>query len=116
MNVYFVALYCGALCTVTAQLILKKGAQKRRPDSLIEVCTNYYSLLGYFLLVISLVLGVFAMREVALSYLVVIQPLIQISVVMFSAMLFQEKLSSGKIQGISLIVLGIAVFNYGIIS
>jgi len=110
MDKYYLAIYGGALLTVIAQLFLKKGAGVKK-KGLMNFLLNRYVIVGYFLFFAVTLLNLFALKKVLLIEMVIINPIIQILVVLFSILIFKEKLSRNQIFGILIIILGIVVFN-----
>jgi drug/metabolite transporter (DMT)-like permease len=111
MNKYYLALFIAAALTVIAQLLLKRGASVKHKNRFVELFLNQYVILGYILFVTVTVLSMYALKQVPLIMMVVINPLIQILVVVLSMFLFKERLNKMQLRGFILIVLGIIVFN-----
>ena len=100
---YYLAIYGGALLTVIAQLILKKGAKGN--------ILNLHYILGNSIFVVIIFLTLYALKEVKLVELVAIYPLTYIGVIFFSYLLFNEKMNKKQILSVLLIILGVVIFN-----
>lgn len=109
---YYFFLYLGALLTVFAQLLLKKGASRGvKRGSLIHSYLNWQVFLGYILFLITIFLTLYAFRKVDLSEMVIVQPLIYTLVVVLSVFLFKERLAKVQTLGIFIVILGIIIFR-----
>lgn len=109
---YYVAIYSGALLTVVAQLLLKKGAMI--PDQspcLKEAFFNRYVLSGYLLFLGVTVINLFALQKVKLIEMVVVIPLIHLLIILSSMWIFGEKLGRVHSYGIIFIIIGIVIFR-----
>ena len=111
MSKYYLSLFIGALLTVIAQLLLKKGAMLKRKNIILDIISNKYVILGYLLFVTVTILNLYAFKEVPIIIMVVISPLIQILVVSFSVLIFKEKINNKQLKGFILIIVGIIIFN-----
>lgn len=111
MNKYYLVLFIAAALTVIAQLLLKKGASVKHKYRIVELFLNKYVILGYTFFVTVTVLNLYALKEVPMIMMVVINPLIQILVVALSMYIFKERLNKKQIRGFILIILGIIIFN-----
>ena len=111
MSKYYLILFLGALFTVIAQLLLKKGATFKSTNNFLEIFLNKYVIAGYFLFVTVTVLNLYAFKEVPLILMVVINPIVQIFVITFSVIIFKEGFNKRQIKGFILIILGIIFFN-----
>ena len=110
MDKYYLAIYGGAVLTVIAQLLLKKGAIFKK-GSFFSTFLNKYVLIGYVLFFLVTVLNLFGLKKVRLIEMVIVNPIVQILVVVFSIIIFKEKLNKNQLFGLFLIILGIIVFN-----
>jgi len=108
---YYIAVFLGALLTVTAQLLLKKGALNKKNNLIADMFLNKYIVSGYFIFVMVTVLNLFALKEIPLIFMVIINPLVLILVVFFSMLLFKEKINKKQLKGLILILTGIIIFN-----
>ena len=111
MSKYYLSIYIGAIFTVVAQLLLKKGALSKKKNNVILNLLNQYVVLGYVFFVIVTLLNLFAFKEVPLIIMIVISAVVQIFVVIFSVIIFKEKVNKKQILGIAIIILGVILFN-----
>ena len=111
MSKYYFVLFIGAIFTVIAQLLLKKGAMLKQKNNLVQIFLNKYVILGYILFVGVTLLNLYAFIKVPLIIMVVISPIVQILVIVFSLLIFKEKFNQNQLKGFVLIILGIIIFN-----
>ena len=103
-------------CTVIgagAQFLLHFGARTAVGDSLLNVLTHWPVLAGYFCLAINTGLFILALRKGQLSVLYPIISITYVWVILLSPILFNESISSYKIVGVGLIVLGVWSIGLG---
>jgi len=109
---YYAAIYCGAILTVIAQLLLKKGALQKTPSTnFLSGFYNYYVLLGYIIFFTVTLLNLYALNKIKLIEMIVVFPLIHLLIIVFSNILFGEKLGNNHIKGVLLIIVGIVIFQ-----
>jgi multidrug transporter EmrE-like cation transporter len=107
------------VCTVfgaAAQVFIKKGtaALGDSPsfvDTAIGILTTPLLLEGYFMLGISTVLLVLALRQGELSLLYPVLTLTYVWVTILSMMIFHDSMNVFKVAGISTIIAGVAVLG-----
>lgn len=99
-----------AIAAAYSQILLKKGADKEY-SQVVSRYLNKYVLSGYFLLGISTIFNIWAYVE--LDYMMgnIIGALSYVLVVVFSVFLLKEKLNQNKMIGISVVLLGIIIYN-----
>lgn len=93
-----------------SQILLKKSANIER-NNILKEYINLHVILAYILFVFSLLLTVYSYRVIDLKYGAVIQSLGYVFVLILSRIFLNEKLEKSKIFGITLIILGIIIFN-----
>lgn len=110
MNTAVILLCISALLASISQILLKKSAgityQKRICEYL-----NPWVLGGYFLLFCTTVLNLLAFKRIEYKYGAVMETLAFVFVMIFSRIIFQEKITGKKMLGSMLILAGIMVFN-----
>ena len=104
----FIAILAYLIASIS-QVLLKKSAGKEY-SSFIREYLNILVIGGYGLLLLSMILVIFCYRGLGYMGVVVMEPLSYIMVVILSALIFKEKITSRKIACMLLIVGGIVVF------
>ncbi len=109
---YYIAIYGGALATVIAQLLLKKGATGRKgKENILFIFANGYVFAGYFLFFLVTLLNLYGLQKVKLIEMIIVQPLVYILLIMGSILFFKEKISKIKLLSIGIIIVGMIIFN-----
>jgi drug/metabolite transporter (DMT)-like permease len=109
---YYIAIYGGALVTVIAQLLLKKGASgKKGKENLLFIFANGYVFAGYFLFILVTLLNLYGLQKVRLIEMIVVQPLVYLLLIIGSVLFFREKISKVKLLSIGIIIVGMVLFN-----
>lgn len=111
MTKYYIAIYSGAILTVLAQLLLKKGALKKN-NKFISLLINPFVIIGYLIFIIVSLLNLYALKEVNLILMVTINPIIHILVISSSIIIFKEKLTRKQVGALIIIIMGIILFNF----
>ena len=93
----------------SSQMLLKKSAEKSYA-SVIKEYLNVFVIVGYSLLLVSMVISIFCYDGLGYMGTVVMEPISYVFVLILSRIVFKEKISKRKIVGMSLIICGIAVF------
>jgi drug/metabolite transporter (DMT)-like permease len=104
------------LCTLlgaAAQILIKTGASTLQGAGVIAMLTNFHILAGYSLYGLFMMVLILALRDGELSILYPVISLTFVWVTILSAVLFHEVLTPGKIAGVAIIVLGVAVLGMG---
>lgn len=99
-----------ALLASVSQVLLKKSANKKY-DSILSEYLNVYVLLGYGILLLTMLINIFAYQYLPYKIGPVLNTLSYIFVFAFSYIIFKEKMNTKKFIGVILILLGIIVFN-----
>lgn len=99
----------GQLLASVSQILLKKSSQKEYPN-FIRQYLNVLVILGYGLLVVSLLIAIICYGHMPYMYVVIMEPIGYILVMFLSRFIFKEKITINKIAGMVLILAGIAVF------
>lgn len=108
--VYYFIMTVGVLIAAGSQMLLKKSSQKAYPNW-IRQYLNVYVISAYSFFVLSTLCTVIAMREIPLSMQPVWNSLGMILVAILGHICFKEKISSQKLKGVIIVVLGIIVFS-----
>lgn len=92
-----------------SQMLLKKGALKQY-DSFIRQYLNPYVICGYGLTFLSMFLTVLAYRGLEYKIVPILESIGFILVMLLSRIFFNEKLTTKKILGTCIILIGIGVY------
>ena len=109
-NIFFLVMIFVELLASVSQVLLKKSAQKEYPSRIREYL-NVLVFGGYGLLVLSMIIGIFCYKHLGYMGTVILEPVAYILVMFLSRLVFGEKITTGKIIGMCLIIGGIIVFN-----
>ena len=107
--IYYMIMAFGVIIAAFSQMLLKKASQKQY-SSFIRQYLNAYVITAYSLFVVSTLCTAIAMRQIPLSMQPVWNSLGMVLVAFFSYFFFKEKLTSNKVKGVLLIVVGIIIF------
>lgn len=110
MNLYFLLMLLAETIAASSQILLKKSALKPHASALYEYL-NPYVITGYFLLGVSMLLTILCYRGIGYLGVVVLEPLSYILVMLFSRIVFRERVTATRMLGMLLIIGGIAVFH-----
>lgn len=88
-----------------SQILLKKGAMQK------NIYINKYTVIGYFLMILSTLFTLVAYKHVNLSLSQMLQSLSFIFVTALSYIILKEKVSKRNIIGILLIIIGIIIYS-----
>ena len=112
MNKFFLLMFLAELIAASSQMLLKKSATIRY-SSFIREYLNAFVIVGYGLLVLSMVITIFCYEGLGYMGTVVMEPINYILVMIMSAIIFREKITRKKLIGMFFIIAGLLVF-YGI--
>ena len=105
-------MFLAELIAASSQMLLKKSATIRY-SSFIREYLNAFVIVGYGLLVLSMVITIFCYEGLGYMGTVVMEPINYILVMIMSAIIFREKITRKKLIGMFFIIAGLLVF-YGI--
>ena len=108
INVYVAVMLLSAFLSAVSQLLLKLSAKDTHKAKIFEYL-NVKVILGYGLLVLTLVLNTWAYQGVAYKIGPVINATSYVFVMLLGRLCLHEKVTPRKIAGVCLIVLGIVV-------
>ena len=109
-NVFFLFMIVCELLASVSQVFLKKSAQKEYPNFISEYL-NILTIVGYGLLVLSMIVSIYCYKGLSYMGVVVMEPIAYIMVMFLSRFIFKEKITVNKVIGMCLIIGGIFVFN-----
>ena len=107
---FFLLMIFSEIIAASSQMLLKKSAMKEY-SSVIREYLNPYVIIGYFMLVMSMVIAIVCYGGLGYMEVVVMEPINYILVMVFSRLLFNEKITGKKVLGAAFIIGGILVFN-----
>jgi drug/metabolite transporter (DMT)-like permease len=110
LSAYGIALLA-TLLTATSQLLLKSGATRWKGANPLHLYLNPWTLTGYGLLFVAMVLYNYAFSQIQLKSIVFFLPITLVLVVLASCWLFREKLTMEGIVGAVLVVVGLIVYG-----
>ena len=102
-------MFMSVIVASSSQILLKKSANKKY-DNIIKEYLNFNVMVGYGMMVVSTVLTIIAFKGIAYKNGPVIESLGYILVMVLSCIFFSEKITSKKVVGNILILLGIFIF------
>jgi len=109
MIFYIVLMVIAELIASTSQILLKKSAGKHY-SSVIREYLNAFVIIGYGMLVVSMLICIICYKGLPYMGVVVMEPLAYIMVMILGRIVFKEKITVRKIVGMVLILAGILVF------
>lgn len=110
MNSYYLLIIASVAIASFSQILLKIGATKQY-SSFIKQYLNPYVIIGYGLTFLSMILTIFSYKGLEYKIVPLMESLGYIIVMFLSRLFFQERLTSRKIIGTALILIGIVVYN-----
>jgi len=102
---------CAVMLTGISQTLLKVGASNVRSNRFLDSYLNRPTITAYGLILLVTVLSVYALRDLPLKVFYSLTALNFIVVLGLSAVFLSEEVSRDKMVAISLIVLGVVIFN-----
>ena len=109
MSKYWLVLFLAVVVSASSQMLLKQGASKKY-DSVVREYLNPWVISGYALMILSTLCIIYAYRGVAYKNGAIIESLGYILIMLFSRLLFQEKITKKKLAGNLIILMGVLVF------
>ena len=107
---FFLLMIFSEVIAASSQMLLKKSAMRQYKNVLLEYL-NVYVIVGYLMLVASMVIAIVCYGGLGYMEVVVMEPINYILVMVFSRMFFNEKITKRKVIGAAFIIGGILVFN-----
>ena len=102
------AIAVGIVLTVFSQILLRIGAQKSKVKLIMAI--NSYTIVGYSLFLIVVLLMIFALQTIQLKTLMVWESLTYILTPIFAFIILKESVNLRLFGGSLLIVVGIIVY------
>lgn len=108
MNDYFILIISVIVASIS-QIILKIAAEEEH-ESLIKEYLNFKVMVGYFLMFVSTILTIIALKNINYKNEPIIESLGYIFVMILGRIFLKEKITKNKLIGNALILIGILVF------
>lgn len=109
MSKYWLVLILAVVISASSQMLLKQGANKNHA-SIVQEYLNPWVISGYALMILSTLCIIYAYRGVAYKNGAIIESLGYLLIMIFSRLLFQEKITKKKLVGNLIILAGVLVF------
>lgn len=109
LNPYWILLISSVLIASFSQILLKKSALVKH-ETIIKEYLNVKVIIGYGMMVLSTILTVLAFRGMDYKNGPIVESFGYVLVMVLSAFFLQEKITTKKIIGNALILIGIFVF------
>lgn len=104
-SIYILLFVISILIASFSQILLKTGAGKK------NIYINKYTIIGYSLMVVSMIFTLIGYKGVNLTLSGVLQGLSFIFVPLLSMILLKEKINKTTIVGITFIITGIIIYS-----
>ncbi|MCP1101251.1 small multidrug resistance pump [Aequitasia blattaphilus] len=108
MNIYFLIMFGGSFLAAISQVLLKKSANSSHKN-IVNEYLNPRVIVGYILLMTSLLVNVYAYRGVPYKFAPVFAAATYVFSLFFSLIFLKEKIQ-GKIVGNIIIILGMIIY------
>lgn len=108
--IYILVFLLSVLVSSLSQILLKKSADKQYKDIISEYL-NLKVISAYLLFFLSTIITVVAYKHVSLSMGAILEASGYIFVTILGRIFLKEKITRRKITGLSVILLGLIVFN-----
>lgn len=108
--IFYAIMGFGVLIASISQMLLKKAAQKQY-SHWIRQYLNPLVISGYFIMVLSTVCTVIAMRRIPLTTTPIWNSSGIIFVAILGSIFFKEKISRKKLLGLIIVIAGIVIFS-----
>lgn len=99
-----------AFLASVSQILLKKSANKKHKHIIFEYL-NYHVIIGYGLLVLTMILNIIAYKNIQYKLGPILNSLTYVFVMILGVAILHERITKRKIFGIILILFGILMFN-----
>lgn len=111
MNNYFYTLLLlfSVFISAISQILLKKSALQQHKSFLFEYL-NFKVILAYLLFFCAVLIDLFALKFVPVSFVPVIETSSYIFIIILSKLFFNEKITLKQFFAISLIIIGILIY------
>ncbi len=109
MNKYYILIIISISIAALSQILLKKAATKKY-DSLLKQYINPFVIIGYLLTFTSMIITIICYKGLEYKIVPLMESLGFIIVMFLSRIFFKEKLTTKKIVGTTVILIGIVVY------
>ncbi len=108
-NIYVLLLLFSVFISAISQILLKKSALEKH-SSWIREYLNVKVISAYFLFFCAVLIDLIALKFIPVSFVPVIETSSYIFIILFSRIIFQEKISIKQYLAIGLILTGILIY------
>jgi len=108
-NIYVLLLLFSVFISAVSQILLKKSALEKH-SSWIREYLNVKVISAYFLFFCAVLIDLIALKFIPVSFVPVIETSSYIFIILFSRIIFQEKISIKQYLAIGLILTGILIY------
>ena len=108
-NIYVLLLLFSVFISAISQILLKKSALEKH-SSWIREYLNVKVISAYFLFFCAVLIDLIALKFIPVSFVPVIETSSYIFIILFSRIIFQEKISLKQYLAIGLILTGILIY------
>lgn len=112
MAKYFAIAFISGILSSFPQILLKKSAEKKKTNIIGEYL-NPYVITGYAITAVCMILMILAYRGMPFKYGAVLESLVYLYIMILSRIFLKEKLTTKKITGNIMIVIGVIIFSLG---
>jgi drug/metabolite transporter (DMT)-like permease len=112
MNMYVIAALTGVTIASFSQILLKKSSTRTYP-SWIREYLNPFVICGYGLMFMAMLFSTFAYSGLDYTNVPLLESCGYITVMVLSYFFFKEKITLRKVAGMTIILIGIAVYYLG---
>ena len=108
MNKYIIVAVFSSILSAFSQVLLKSSANKNHKG--LKEYANLFVISGYGITFICMILMILAYKGMPLKYGAIIESLVYIYIMFLGKISFKERLTTKRIMGNIIIVLGIIIF------
>ena len=108
-NLYVLLLLFSVFISAVSQILLKKSALEKH-SSWIREYLNFKVITAYFLFFCAVLIDLIALKFIPVSFVPVIETSSYIFIILFSRIIFKEKISVKQYLAIALILSGIFIY------
>jgi len=110
INMYAVIMLTSAFLASVSQILLKLSANKKYRNPILEYF-NPYVILGYGILMLTMLMNVYAYRGLDYKIGPIIASTSYLFVMVLGKLILKESVTKNKVLGIAIILIGIYIFN-----
>lgn len=108
-NIYCLFLLLSNFIAAVSQMLLKKSAMEQHKSIIFEYL-NWKVIFAYAMFFGAVFIDMYALRFVSIAFVPVVETSSYIFILIFSRLLFKEKISLRQYLGVAVIICGILIF------